>query len=171
MTSSKINKDGFSLIEVSIALLVASIGLMATFGLFPTGLQANKDSIDDTQLGLFAQDVLNGYLAYSAVDPWDTWSSSRELQPVAANLWANPKELIIRPNTDGMNAYKSTYDESITDFAVRYRLSIEDVPNASTVNGQGLSKFLLLETSNGEFGPKDEYDNVFYTEVWYTGIP
>ena len=50
-------KGGYSLVEVTLALLVVAIGLTATFALFPEGLQATRTAVDDTEISLFAEYV------------------------------------------------------------------------------------------------------------------
>ena len=48
---------GFSLVEVTLALLVVAVGLTATFALFPEGLKATRAAVDDTEIGMFAEYV------------------------------------------------------------------------------------------------------------------
>ena len=50
-------RAGYSLVEVTLALLVVAIGLTATFALFPEGLKATRAAVDDTETGLFADYV------------------------------------------------------------------------------------------------------------------
>ena len=50
-------RAGFSLVEVTLALLVAAIGLTATFALFPEGLRATRAAVDETEIGMFAEYV------------------------------------------------------------------------------------------------------------------
>jgi len=50
-------RSGYSLVEVTLALLVVAIGLVSTFALFPVGLKATRDAVDDTEIGLFAEYV------------------------------------------------------------------------------------------------------------------
>ena len=50
-------KSGYSLVEVTLALLVVAIGLTATFALFPEGLKATRAAVDDTEIALFAEYV------------------------------------------------------------------------------------------------------------------
>lgn len=52
-------KAGYSLVEVTLALLVVAIGLTATFALFPEGLKATRSAVDDTEIGLFADYVFS----------------------------------------------------------------------------------------------------------------
>jgi len=53
------SKAGYSLVEVTLALLVVAIGLTATFALFPVGLQATREAVNDTEVGLFADYVFS----------------------------------------------------------------------------------------------------------------
>jgi len=50
-------RAGYSLVEVTLALLVVAIGLTATFALFPEGLRATRAAVSDTEVGMFAEYV------------------------------------------------------------------------------------------------------------------
>jgi type II secretory pathway pseudopilin PulG len=50
-------RAGYSLVEVTLALLVVAIGLTATFALFPEGLRATRAAVDDTEIAMFAEYV------------------------------------------------------------------------------------------------------------------
>ena len=50
-------RAGYSLVEVTLALLVVAIGLTATFALFPEGLKATRAAEDDTEVALVAEYV------------------------------------------------------------------------------------------------------------------
>jgi hypothetical protein len=50
-------RAGYSLVEVTLALLVVAIGLTATFALFPEGLKATREAVNDTEAALFADYV------------------------------------------------------------------------------------------------------------------
>ena len=52
-------RAGYSLVEVTLALLVVAIGLTATFALFPEGLKATRAAVNDTEMGLFAEYVFS----------------------------------------------------------------------------------------------------------------
>ena len=54
---SREGRAGYSLVEVTLALLVVAIGLTATFALFPEGLKATRSAVDDTEIGMFAEYV------------------------------------------------------------------------------------------------------------------
>lgn len=62
----KQKKAGYSLVEVTLALLVVAIGLTATFALFPEGLKATRAAVDDTEVSLFADYVFSTLSATAA---------------------------------------------------------------------------------------------------------
>jgi uncharacterized protein (TIGR02598 family) len=52
-------RDGFSLVEVTLALGVAAVSMLVIFGLLPIGLQTNQRSIEQTT----AADILSSVIA------------------------------------------------------------------------------------------------------------
>jgi type II secretory pathway pseudopilin PulG len=60
------SKAGYSLVEVTLALLVVAIGLTATFALFPEGLKATRAAVNDTEVSLFADYVFSTLSATAA---------------------------------------------------------------------------------------------------------
>ena len=65
-----INGDGFSLVEVMLALAIVSIGLIAILGLLPTGLRSARDAADNTISATVIQDVFSTIRSspFTAVD-------------------------------------------------------------------------------------------------------
>ena len=70
------SRAGYSLVEVTLALLVVAIGLTATFALFPEGLKATRAAVDDTECAMFAEyvfttlDLTAGKLGGNYGDNW-----------------------------------------------------------------------------------------------------
>ncbi len=70
------SQSGYSLVEVTLALLVVAIGLTATFALFPEGLRATRAAVDDTECAMFAEyvfttlDLTAGKLGGNYGDNW-----------------------------------------------------------------------------------------------------
>lgn len=52
-------KTAFSLVEVTLALAVAAIGLVAILGLIPHGVQASRDAADNTLAATIVLDTFN----------------------------------------------------------------------------------------------------------------
>ena len=65
-TRNRRGDSGYSLVEVTLALLVVAIGLTATFALFPEGLRATRAAVDDTEVSLFADYVFSTLSATAA---------------------------------------------------------------------------------------------------------
>jgi hypothetical protein len=72
------NKEGYSLVEVSLALLVAGLGLLAVFALFPDGLSLSRRSVDATEIAAFADSVyanLDNMASSVDATSWDSFQN------------------------------------------------------------------------------------------------
>lgn len=65
----RVNRAGFSLIEIMLALAVIAIGLIAIVGLIPRGVQASRDAADNTLAATIMHDTFNG-IRLSAQSTW-----------------------------------------------------------------------------------------------------
>ena len=64
-------REGYSLVEVTLALLVVGIGLLAVFGLFPEGLKASRSAVDAVEVVEFAEFVFESFeLRASNTNDW-----------------------------------------------------------------------------------------------------
>jgi type IV pilus modification protein PilV len=52
-------RAGFSLVEIMVALVVISVGLIAIVGLIPQGIQASRSAADNTIVATIVHDVFN----------------------------------------------------------------------------------------------------------------
>ena len=59
MRNRSANGEGFTLVEVMLALAIVSFGLIAILGLLPTGLRSARDAADNTISATIIQDVFN----------------------------------------------------------------------------------------------------------------
>jgi prepilin-type N-terminal cleavage/methylation domain-containing protein len=71
-------RAGFTMIEVTLALLVVAVGVLGAFSLIPAGLQTNRKAIDETRAAMFAEMFFNS-IRMQAQSPGVTWAQ------VAAN--------------------------------------------------------------------------------------
>lgn len=160
--------SGFTLVEIALALLVLSVGLLALFGLFPTGMQMNKRAIDETQAALFAEEVLNGVRAQAAIQRWDRIRTAIRLPPPAPDVWYDPDSLRIEETGDTWETIRYFKygtrglgdGERYLDYGIRYRLEIIDHSDRR--------KIVRLYVRPGEFGP-DDPTYLFYTELYNHG--
>ena len=157
-------RSGFSLVEVALAMLVVAVGLMGVFSLFPQGTEANRKSIQETQIGLFAEYVLNGFRYKAEQLPWSsvTDSSSFKITPLASiYAWKDPSEIVAGAGVKAV-VYKALSNPSIEEMAFRYELRVYPVAGKDDV------KALVLSVWSGQYGNLLN-PSVFYTEVYNYG--
>ena len=154
---------GFSLVEVALALLVAAIGLLSVMTIFPTGMDASKKAIDEAQSALFAEEIFAGFKAKLAITN-ATWASldSMTVGPPAPDMWDNGNDISFRANGSGTNVYEYKYENSLLDYAVRYVMTVNDLPGYPGI------KYLRLTVWNGEYGSTTN-PLVYYTELFNPG--
>ncbi len=161
--------------EIALALLVTSIGLLGMFALFPAGVQMNKTAIDETQAALFAEQVLNGVKAQAATSDWNLVKNNINLPPPTPDVWIQPNSLRVgvtqnsypptHPNYCDTLIYKTKGalagdSNEYIDFGVRYRLEIDKIPNS-------FRYAVRLMVRPGQYGTTNTY--VFYTELYNHG--
>jgi Tfp pilus assembly protein PilV len=150
-------RDGFTLVEVALAVLAVGLGLMTIIGLFPAGLQNASDDAADTRAGLFAGAVfsaMRGTATETNVTVWD--------DGFLENLNVEGMALTF----DGA-AYTLRYPATATDTPenyLRYKVSVVEVAGAP-----GKTYGVTLSTCDGRYGPF-KAQNSFYTEFYYTGM-
>lgn len=144
--------SGFTLIEVSLAILVVALGLLSVFSLFPSGLRASEDEVADTRAGLFAETVLNGIRANASALPAGSWG---DVSTFASVVCDNLPEV-------GTIAHDAAPAKcSFGGAKLKYQLMFTNM----TAGIYGA----LLYVSDNEFGPF-VVQNVFYTEYVYMGM-
>ena len=145
MRTKKHSRRGFSLVEVALALLIVSVGLLATVGMLPGGLDNSRKASDDTQQALFADYVLNTLRALAANTnyPWASFSTGTPATPIpvaASSMWDSPGGLLITPDVVGTIgtygtwktlSFRAQANSAIEEIKLAYSLTIEPVDPAS----------------------------------------
>jgi Tfp pilus assembly protein PilV len=146
--------SGFSLVEVTLALMVMAIGILSIMSLFPAGLDQNIRSIADTHAAFFAEEVF-GDLQARAETNWDDLANV-SLPVSARDMWSSvvPVHATNYPNYS-TNIY-SWGSPPCEDHALRYRL---------VVTTNGLIKAATLFVWPGEFGSTND-PSIFYAEFF-----
>lgn len=89
----KIFKQGFSLIEVNMAIFVMAIGVMSVIALYPLGMRESRQGQDDLQQSMLADRILNqlvGALSHPDVR-WSAWNSVRDyVKPTTTSRYTDP---------------------------------------------------------------------------------
>lgn len=184
---------GFSLVEVSLALLVVSIGLLAIVGLFPTSLGMGKRAIDETYASFLADSAFASFKGATAYyTNTTTWTQLNQYKPIAPNtvnynsdvFWKNSADLQLKADgnvhilkyTAGSTAEKwdgawvLSPSWSMEDHALRYRLTMTPLSNDPT-DPKSRVTTVTLQVWMGEFGSTDpDQAEIFYTELYNHGI-
>ncbi len=162
-------RRGFTLVEVCLALLVLSVGVLGAFALFPHGLVESQAASFETQASLFAEMVLRSYRALAVTQSWADLNTARVPVPgVEPGVWSGPDQTAeIIPgrietyvNTATIPAASGGSGQAI-ETALRYELVIEDRPPQL--------KRLTLFVWPGRYGPTDYYRARVYATLLFDG--
>lgn len=157
-------RRGFSLIEVNLAILLVTIGLLTLFALFPQGLRESEMAVVDTHEAMFADHVLSGVKANAQdILDWNTWTNQSyfmdavqvDIYPIKDGVWV---QTAVATNFPNMQAV-----QDIEPRKLRYRLWIEDD------DWMAYRKRIRLEVKSGHFG-SFTYPQVYATDVFYLGM-
>lgn len=125
-----LRRRGFTLVEVSLALLVMAVGVLGAFALFPHALSESQRASAETQSSMFAESVFQTLRA-RAQQQWSSVHSSFTILGPGAldagtSVWADPKP-VIRAGTPQENyiCYVRMFGQTMVEISLRYRLQIE----------------------------------------------
>lgn len=133
-------RAAFSLVEVTLALMVMSVGVLAVFSMFPVGLQQAQASNAQSRLAFFAEEVFSSLRAVNLRIPWSEWDNPQGLliSVSAKDIWKPSGDGI---STKGMNIAPDGQPHAITyyfqnydNFGLTYRLTIKSVPGTGANN-------------------------------------
>lgn len=153
-------RDGFSLMEVNLAILMVAVGLLSLFALFPAGLKESDAGIADTQEAMFADHVLSSLEGNSQnLINWTGWADPNAF---ITNLikdvsyFASPADIGVE--------LKGKFPES-TDNDIRYKLNVDPVENTGSRRYRA-----SLKVKHGSYGSFSDYAITYYTEFIYCGM-
>lgn len=147
-----INRLGFSLIEINLAIFMVAMGMLTLFSLFPSGLKQVASAHESTQEALFGDYVLSSLRADAALLTAPQWVT---LTPAAF-----PDFVFDSITSEQYPAGSGLY--------MRYLVQLR------RVNLHVWS--VTLWCSSGQYGATDagifkERATKFYTEFFYSGMP
>lgn len=148
---------GFSLVEISLALLVVGIGMLTILSMFPAGLDQNYRSISDTHAALFAEEVFSSLRVHAETDWQGIGNNIVSLRVAGADNWyepAGPTNWL--DNTIRTNSYRHPGNPDMVDHVFRYQIAL-------TTNG--LIKAATLRFWMGEYGTASN-PVTFYAEFF-----
>jgi len=176
------SRAGYSLVEVTLALLVVAIGMTATFALFPEGLKATRAAVNDTEVGLFADYVFSTLAVTAAargLSPADLDARKADIYAsrVLSDADLTKKRLIsdgelhefywiARNNDMGTGDWDLTSNEGFWSTAFTYQLRWEKMSKGNNRD----TYYAVLEVWPGEWLDmadqlKEDPPYVFYREM------
>jgi prepilin-type N-terminal cleavage/methylation domain-containing protein len=152
-TPSRRHRRGFSLIEVTLALLVVGVGLVALLGLFPVGLRESGLATADTTQSIFANGILNAIHANAGeiTDP-ASW-----MDPSLTAFTAGIR--IPNITAGGVQTIIDAY--GISNNIIRYQLEIGFVAGYSNI-----IRYAAIRVSENRYSDISR-NPVYYTEFRY----
>lgn len=161
-TGERRTSAGFTLVEVALALLVASIGLLSVFSLFPAGLDMNRRAIADAQTALFAQDVFSGLRAQVVRTNNYDWTEIDQIRiPMTGkDRWTNPGDTVEFTGASTWETMQYVSTLNGVEYAFRYQLVLNEL------GGNPLRKAVLLRVIAGQFNNNPTNAVEFYTELF-----
>lgn len=166
------NSFGFSLVEITLALMVISVGLLAVFGLLGDSLRANTETLDDTIAATFAESVFDSVFASKWTDTeyevlmgadgfWDDEDTTDSIE-----LCDNETDIKVNKyQYDGIQYYPLKYNLMIT----KQKPAVGPESNSPAPSNNYVWRALRLRVWIGEFADtavsnEDVYE--FYTEQY-----
>jgi len=157
---------GFSLIEVTIALLVIGFGLIALLGLFPVGLRESGLATADTTQSIFATRVLNAIQANAGeITSLTDWTATNATKFTDGILILLDGETIT-PGGDILandTVYTIANACGIDGQVVRFKLNIGFVDG--TGNNLRYAAIRVADDKHSDIGN----NTIYYTEFRYEG--
>jgi prepilin-type N-terminal cleavage/methylation domain-containing protein len=160
------NKNGFSLIELTFALMITGMGILAIFHVFPSGLDAGKSAVADTRAVEFAQSVFEAYRYEVSQMDQKAWDDEFDDDDYTLD------KTVSIPSGDGSGTIDIDFSDKFqapsdaiefpagskpTEY-IRYKLATELLPDSDNLVG------IYLEVS---YGRMSSHKKAFYTAIYY----
>ncbi len=119
-------RDGFSLVEVTLALGISAFCLVAIFGLLPVGLSTSQSAIQQTAANGILSAVISDLRATPPTQPPGQPVYSQEYSiPIPANPVSSPPAAVTV-------FFNESGGKALTAPEARYRLTAQFLPNGSS---------------------------------------
>lgn len=149
-------RDGLTLVEITLAMLVISVGLLTVFGLFGASLRTNVATLDDTVAATFADKVLSGMRARFGDS--SVFIGMESPHPSARGFWgATQPRRFINVTTGRVHDHVLHYG-GLEYYNLRYEVAIDPQLN----NYRGVTLWVWL----GDGSTDRDKARVFHTRLY-----
>lgn len=159
--------DGFTLIEVALSILVVAIGVTASFSLFPEGLKLTRESVNATEVGLFADYVFQTLDVQCQIDAAEetSWNKETNVERGLAKAQKMMKDLA-KAGYNGSSMFHKNAIEGTTD-ELGNKLSAQLEGKADTT--MNLKEFYWVPQHFAAPG-STTYDAESFAKYWTTAF-
>lgn len=170
------------MVEVAVAVVILSLGMLAAFALFSAGLKTAEDFAADASAALFARSVFSRLRAESSLAAersewtnfWSAFAAGTTSLIVETGCYDGvlaETNITIRAGALFTNFYSDYSIRFCTETnansrALRYRLRAYARPNDLFAASNQSAAAVVLEVWNGAYGPTNEDERfLFYAEI------
>jgi prepilin-type N-terminal cleavage/methylation domain-containing protein len=167
MVQKRTREHGFTLVEVTLAILIVGIGLLSVYGLFPSSLRMSKNAIDDTEASFFAEEVFNGLHARIDYDP-TAWADPSKvvLEAIVYSMWDDTIVNGLEVKSTGADEFKTLvyyqWGKQIIERSIQYNLVFGPLAGSTSIG------YARLRVRMGQYGTN--ITDTFYTEFYDRGM-
>ena len=137
---------GFSLVEVTLAIAVVAVGLVAILGLFPLGMDAVRQAADSTQLMTVGQDNL-AYFQQMAADTNYYYNTTDVILPGVSHTNLTVDGIWYRMDTIVTSSGFSTISAGGTNMISRVQIGVYRTAGSATTNGISNTNYYFTEVA------------------------
>jgi prepilin-type N-terminal cleavage/methylation domain-containing protein len=164
---NKGTRDGFTLIEVCLVMMIFGIAVTSLMALFPVSLRQGNQAVSDSVVTTFGDSVMNALAGRASsmqtIGDWRYWRTPNQFKTeVVRDIRVYEGGPNLRLGEDTIPNYLGT-DENVT---IKYRLEIDTVNTAQF--GPRLYRAILYASDN-KYADLDEAGTVFVTYMFYFG--
>jgi len=105
----RMNRGGFSLLEVLIAMGIMGIGIIAVMQLFPPALRQARGATDQRAAATLAESELNRMLAITQEENFIEWTRLKEVENTLAKLPESDDNYTLRTQVQRLPGTSSVY--------------------------------------------------------------
>lgn len=170
MTRQSSANGGFTLIEVALAILVVAIGITASFSLFPEGLKLTRESVNATEVGLFADYVFQTIDVQCQIDAADEDVDSWNLDKDVTSGLANARTMMKNLGKVGANMlHKNAIDEKTDELGNKLSAQLYGAAGQGAARHEfyWVPQYFGLQDDNGAYAAKN-FDTYWTSAFTYS---
>lgn len=166
----KVSRNGFTLIEICLVMLIFGIAVSSLMALFPVSLRQGNQAVSDSVVTTFGDSVMNALSgrasSLQSEKNWSDWKTEATFKSKVTSDIAVYEGASENLSADGKDHTIDDYLGTGENVTIKYRLQIAPVNKDKF--GNRLYRAILYVTDN-KYAKVEEYGAVFVTYMFYFG--